>query len=112
MAGPARGLRVIEAVTAVRAVTRLGDKEVTASRLATRLGFTGSPAADLRRRPLRGERRRLQLLWLLMAEPNVIVLGRADQRPRHRDADLAGGHPDGWAGTWSSSRTTGISSSG
>ncbi|RBY78301.1 ABC transporter ATP-binding protein [Geodermatophilus sp. TF02-6] len=67
-------LRVLEAVQEVRRVARLGDQEISASSLAERFGFAASrqwtPVGDLSG----GERRRLQLLRLLMDEPNVLLL--------------------------------------
>ena len=83
----------------VRAVTRLGDKEVTASQLATRLGFTGSRQQTRVGDLSGGERRRLQLLRLLMAEPNVIVL---DEPTNDLDIETLTSLEDildGWAGT-------------
>ena len=66
--------RVIEAVEDVRSVVHLGKKELTASQLAQRLGFTG-PRQQTRVGDLSGgERRRLQLTRLLMGEPNVLLL--------------------------------------
>ncbi len=68
------GMRVLEAVEDVARVVQLGDRELTASQLAERLGF--SPARQ--RTPVRdlsgGERRRLQLTRVLMGEPNVLLL--------------------------------------
>jgi ATP-binding cassette subfamily F protein uup len=65
---------VLEAVQEVGRVVRLGTQEISASSLAERFGFTASrqwtPVGDLSG----GERRRLQLLRLLMAEPNVLLL--------------------------------------
>jgi ATP-binding cassette subfamily F protein uup len=91
--------RVIEAVEDVKAVTRLGDKEVSASQLATRLGFPG-PRQQARVGDLSGgERRRLQLLRLLMAEPNVILL---DEPTNDLDIETLTSLEDvldGWAGT-------------
>jgi ATP-binding cassette subfamily F protein uup len=52
----------------------LGDREVTASQLATRLGFTGQRQQTRVGDLSGGERRRLQILRLLMAEPNVLLL--------------------------------------
>ena len=81
------------------AVTRLGDKEVTASQLATRLGFTGSRQQTRVGDLSGGERRRLQLLRLLMAEPNVIVL---DEPTNDLDIETLTSLEDildGWAGT-------------
>ncbi len=66
--------RVLEAVQDVARVARLGNQEISASTLAERFGFAASrqwtPVGDLSG----GERRRLQLLRLLMAEPNVLIL--------------------------------------
>jgi ABC-type multidrug transport system ATPase subunit len=91
--------RVVQAVSDVRETTRLGDREVTASQLAERLGFTGSRqqarVADLSG----GERRRLQLLRLLMDEPNVLLL---DEPTNDLDVDTLTALEDlldGWAGT-------------
>ncbi|WP_336030362.1 ABC-F family ATP-binding cassette domain-containing protein [Geodermatophilus sp. FMUSA9-8] len=70
---PAR-LRVLEAVQEVARIARIGNQEISASSLAERFGFPASrqwtPVGDLSG----GERRRLQLLRLLMAEPNVLLL--------------------------------------
>jgi len=66
--------RVLETVTEVKLRIQVGKRELTASQLLERLGFTGerqwTPVADLSG----GERRRLQMLRLLMAEPNVLLL--------------------------------------
>ena len=45
--------RVIEAIEDVRKYIRLGSKEISASQLAQRLGFTGGRPADAGRRPVR-----------------------------------------------------------
>jgi ATPase subunit of ABC transporter with duplicated ATPase domains len=91
--------RVIEAVEAVRSVVRLGTKELTASQLAQRLGFTG-PRQQTRVGDLSGgERRRLQLTRLLMDEPNVLLL---DEPTNDLDIDTLTSLEDlldGWAGT-------------
>ncbi|MCV2491063.1 ATP-binding cassette domain-containing protein [Geodermatophilus sp. YIM 151500] len=67
-------LRVLEAVQEVARIARIGNQEISASSLAERFGFPAArqwtPVGDLSG----GERRRLQLLRLLMAEPNVLVL--------------------------------------
>ncbi|MBJ8340511.1 MULTISPECIES: ABC-F family ATP-binding cassette domain-containing protein [Antrihabitans] len=68
------GMRVLEAVQDVAMRTMLGDKEISAGQLAERLGFAPArqrtPVGDLSG----GERRRLQLTRILMAEPNVLLL--------------------------------------
>ncbi|MFF9559410.1 ABC-F family ATP-binding cassette domain-containing protein [Streptomyces albus] len=68
-------LRVLEAVEAVRSRVDLGKgREMTASQLCERFGFAKekqwTPVGDLSG----GERRRLQILRLLMDEPNVLFL--------------------------------------
>jgi ATP-binding cassette subfamily F protein uup len=66
--------RVLEAVQEVARIARIGNQEISASSLAERFGFAANrqwtPVGDLSG----GERRRLQLLRLLMAEPNVLLL--------------------------------------
>ncbi|MGW4531210.1 ABC-F family ATP-binding cassette domain-containing protein [Nocardia sp. NPDC004340] len=92
-------MRVLEAVQDVAQRMMLGDKEISAGQLAERLGFT--PAKQ--RTPVRdlsgGERRRLQLTRILMAEPNVLLL---DEPTNDLDIDTLQQLEDmldGWAGT-------------
>ncbi|XVX19539.1 ABC-F family ATP-binding cassette domain-containing protein [Actinomycetota bacterium] len=94
-----REWRVLEAVEEVRKFTMLGGKEISASQLATRLGFPGgrqrARVGDLSG----GERRRLQLLRLLMDEPNVLLL---DEPTNDLDIETLTALEDvldGWAGT-------------
>ncbi|ELN8686865.1 ATP-binding cassette domain-containing protein, partial [Escherichia coli] len=65
--------RVVESVADVATHMIVGGKEMSASQLVERLGFTRerawTPVADLSG----GERRRLQFLRLLMREPNVLL---------------------------------------
>jgi ABC transport system ATP-binding/permease protein len=67
-------LRTLEAAEQVRAAVDVGKRELSASQLLERLGLGGdrqwTPVGELSG----GERRRLQLLMLLMAEPNVLFL--------------------------------------
>lgn len=67
-------LRVLEAVREVAEYVDLGGRELSAGQVCETLGFEGSaqwtPVADLSG----GERRRLQLMRLLMTGPNVLVL--------------------------------------
>ena len=67
-------LRVVEAVAMVGERVVVGDKEVTAAQLVERLGFTRQRAWTRVGEVSGGERRRLQLLRLLMTEPNVLLL--------------------------------------
>ncbi|MDQ4104939.1 MAG: ATP-binding cassette domain-containing protein [Actinomycetota bacterium] len=102
--GLPESLRVLEAVEEVaRRVTlgpqKWGREELSASQLAERLGFPASrqwtPVADLSG----GERRRLQLTRLLMAEPNVLLL---DEPTNDLDIDTLQQLEDlldGWPGS-------------
>ncbi len=67
-------LRVLEAAQQVRGSVRIGKRELSAGQMLDRLGLSGdrqwAPVAELSG----GERRRLQLQMLLMAEPNVLLL--------------------------------------
>ena len=66
--------RLIDAVEDVATYVQLGKKELSASQLAERLGFSPTrqrtPVGDLSG----GERRRLQLTRVLMTEPNILLL--------------------------------------
>ncbi len=92
-------LRVLEAVEEVASRITLGRRELSASQLAERLGFPPSrqwtAVADLSG----GERRRLQLTRLLMAEPNVLLL---DEPTNDLDIDTLQQLEDlldGWPGS-------------
>ena len=94
-------LRVLEAVEEVRRGSTLGDgRELTAGQLAERFGFAGGRGSGRRSRDLSGgERRRLQLLRLLMAEPNVLLL---DEPTNDLDIDTLAALEDlldSWPGT-------------
>lgn len=92
-------LRLLEAVQQVAGYVQLGKKELSASQLAERLGFSAkrqrTPVGDLSG----GERRRLQLTRVLMAEPNVLLL---DEPTNDLDIDTLQELEsllDGWPGT-------------
>ncbi|MEU4842088.1 ABC-F family ATP-binding cassette domain-containing protein [Nocardia testacea] len=96
-------MRVLEAVQQIAMRITLGEGgkalELSAGQLAERLGFT--PARQ--RTPVRdlsgGERRRLQLTRILMAEPNVLLL---DEPTNDLDIDTLQQLEDlldNWAGT-------------
>jgi ATP-binding cassette subfamily F protein uup len=93
------GMRVLEATEQVAKYVRLGKAEMTASQVLERLGFPAqrqwTPVGDLSG----GERRRLQLTRLLMAEPNVLLL---DEPTNDLDVDTLTQLEDlldGWPGT-------------
>ncbi len=92
-------IRVLDAIESIALRITLGDKELSASQVAEMLGFSPArqrtPVADLSG----GERRRLQLTRVLMAEPNVLLLDEPtndlDIETLQQVEDLL----DGWAGT-------------
>ncbi|WP_172119932.1 ABC-F family ATP-binding cassette domain-containing protein [Actinomyces faecalis] len=71
---PLADMRVVEAVAMVGEHVSVGGKEMTAAQLVERLGFTRQRAWTRVGEVSGGERRRLQLLRLLMTEPNVLLL--------------------------------------
>jgi ATP-binding cassette subfamily F protein uup len=92
-------LRVLEAVQEVRTTAELGGIELSAGQLAERFGFENekqwTPVSDLSG----GERRRLQLLRLLLVQPNVLLL---DEPTNDLDTDTLAALEDlldSWAGT-------------
>src|SRR4051794_2603974 len=67
--------RVLESLQDVRGRIALADgRELTATQLAERFGFGGGRSWTHVRDLSGGERRRLQLMRLLMGEPNLLVL--------------------------------------
>ena len=91
--------RVREAVEEIRLRISVGDRELSAGQLLERLGFTAerqwTRIGDLSG----GERRRVQMLRLLMTEPNVLLLDEPtndlDIETLTELEDLL----DGWPGT-------------
>ena len=91
--------RVREAVEEIRLRIQVGKRELSAGQLLERLGFSAerqwTPVADLSG----GERRRLQMLRLLMTEPNVLLL---DEPTNDLDIEMLTEFEDlldGWPGT-------------
>jgi ATP-binding cassette subfamily F protein uup len=92
-------LRLLEAVTQIAGVVELGGKQLTAGQLAERFGFTNTHQWTRVAQLSGGERRRLQLLRILMAEPNVLVL---DEPTNDLDTDTLSALEDlldSWPGT-------------
>jgi ATP-binding cassette subfamily F protein uup len=92
-------LRVLEAVQEVRTTAVLDGTELSAGQLAERFGFGNdkqwTPVAELSG----GERRRLQLLRILLAQPNVLLL---DEPTNDLDTDTLAALEDlldSWAGS-------------
>src|SRR4051794_32028525 len=92
-------LHVQEAVEKVRGSVRIGDRDVTAGQLLENLGFARERVWTPVRELSGGERRRLQLLRLLLGEPNVLAL---DEPTNDLDTDTLAAVEDaldGWPGT-------------
>jgi ATP-binding cassette subfamily F protein uup len=92
-------LRVIEAVREVRTTAELAGVELSATQLAERFGFANDKQWTRVGELSGGERRRLQLLRLLLAQPNVLLL---DEPTNDLDTDTLAALEDlldSWAGT-------------
>jgi len=92
-------LRLLEAVEQVAKRVTLGDRELSAAQLAEAFGFTDRRVWTHVRDLSGGERRRLQMLRLLAAEPNVLIL---DEPTNDLDTDTLAALEDlldGWPGT-------------
>nr|WP_255498153.1 ABC-F family ATP-binding cassette domain-containing protein [Nakamurella sp. PAMC28650] len=92
-------LRLLEAVTEIAGTVNLGGKDISAGQLAERFGFTNEHQWTRVAQLSGGERRRLQLLRILMAEPNVLVL---DEPTNDLDTDTLSSLEDlldSWPGT-------------
>jgi ATPase subunit of ABC transporter with duplicated ATPase domains len=92
-------LRVIEVIQRERQTFTVGAKELTAGQLVEQLGFTNQKQWTRVSELSGGERRRLQLLRLLVGEPNVLML---DEPTNDLDTDTLAAVEDvldGWPGT-------------
>jgi ATP-binding cassette subfamily F protein uup len=93
-------LRVLESLEAVKGLATLSDgMQITASLLCDRFGFRGDKGRTLVQDLSGGERRRLQLMRLLMEGPNVLLL---DEPTNDLDIDTLTALEDlldAWPGT-------------
>ncbi|MGT2463843.1 ABC-F family ATP-binding cassette domain-containing protein [Sinomonas atrocyanea] len=92
-------LRVIEVIQREKQTFSVGSKELTAGQLVEQLGFTNEKQWTRVSELSGGERRRLQLLRLLVGEPNVLML---DEPTNDLDTDTLAAVEDvldGWPGT-------------
>jgi ATP-binding cassette subfamily F protein uup len=92
--------RVLPSIEDIRRVTRTAaGQEISASSMLERFGFTGDKLTARIGDLSGGERRRFQLLKLLLAEPNVLLL---DEPTNDLDIDTLNvleDFLDGWPGT-------------
>ncbi len=91
--------RVLETVESIRRVTRTADGEVTASAMLERFGFTGDRLTARIGDLSGGERRRFQLLRLLLTEPNVLLLDEPTNDLDIETLNVVEDFLDGWPGT-------------
>jgi ATP-binding cassette subfamily F protein uup len=92
-------LRVRAAVEEIRLRIRVGDRELSAGQLLERLGFSAERQRTRIGDLSGGERRRVQMLRLLMDEPNVLLL---DEPTNDLDIETLTEFEDlldGWPGT-------------
>ncbi len=93
------GLRVLEAVEESGRVLTTAKGEVTASALLERFGFTGERLVTRVGELSGGERRRLQILRLLLTAPNVLLLDEPTNDLDVETLTVLEDHLDSWPGT-------------
>ncbi|MGY2704784.1 ABC-F family ATP-binding cassette domain-containing protein [Nocardioides sp. HB32] len=93
------GGRVLPTVESIRRVTRTADGEITASAMLERFGFTGDRLTARIGDLSGGERRRFQLLRLLLTEPNVLLLDEPTNDLDIETLNVLEDFLDGWPGT-------------
>jgi len=92
--------RVLATVEAIRRVSRtLDGQELSATSLLERFGFTGDRLTARLGDLSGGERRRFQLLKLLLTEPNVLLLDEPTNDLDIETLNVLEDFLDGWPGT-------------
>ena len=91
--------RVLPTVESIRRVTRTMDGEITATSMLERFGFTGDRLTARIGDLSGGERRRFQLLRLLLTEPNVLLLDEPTNDLDIETLTVLEDFLDGWPGT-------------
>jgi ABC transport system ATP-binding/permease protein len=91
--------RVLPMVESVRRVTKTTDGEITASSMLERFGFTGDRLTARIGDLSGGERRRFQMLMLLLDEPNVLLLDEPTNDLDIETLNVLEDFLDGWPGT-------------
>ncbi|HEX6874379.1 MAG TPA: ABC-F family ATP-binding cassette domain-containing protein [Nocardioidaceae bacterium] len=91
--------RVLQSVEAVKRVTRTATGEITATSMLERFGFTGDRLTARIGDLSGGERRRFQVLRLLLSEPNVLLLDEPTNDLDIETLTVLEDFLDGWPGT-------------
>ncbi len=91
--------RVLPTVESVRRVTKTADGEITATSMLERFGFTGDRLTARIGDLSGGERRRFQLLMLLLDEPNVLLLDEPTNDLDINTLNVLEDFLDSWPGT-------------
>lgn len=91
--------RVLPTVESIRRVTKTAAGEITATAMLERFGFTGDRLTARIGDLSGGERRRFQLLRLLLTEPNVLLLDEPTNDLDIETLNVLEDFLDGWPGT-------------
>ncbi len=91
--------RVLDSVEEIRRVASVNGRDVTASSMLERFGFTGDRLTARVGDLSGGERRRLQLLRLLLDEPNVLLLDEPTNDLDIETLNVVEDFLDCWPGT-------------
>jgi ABC transport system ATP-binding/permease protein len=91
--------RVLDSVESIRRVASVGGRDVTATAMLERFGFTGDRLTARIGDLSGGERRRLQLLRLLLGEPNVLLLDEPTNDLDIETLNVVEDFLDSWPGT-------------
>ncbi|WP_141014509.1 ABC-F family ATP-binding cassette domain-containing protein [Nocardioides sambongensis] len=91
--------RVLSTIESISRVTRTADGDISASSMLERFGFTGDKLTARLGDLSGGERRRFQLLRLLLTEPNVLLLDEPTNDLDIETLNVLEDFLDGWPGT-------------
>ena len=91
--------RVLDSVEQIRRVTKTVSGEITASSMLERFGFTGDRLTARLGDLSGGERRRFQMLRLLLDEPNVLLLDEPTNDLDIETLNVLEDFLDSWPGT-------------
>ncbi len=91
--------RVLPTVESIRRIAKTADGEISASSLLERFGFTGDRLTARLGDLSGGERRRFQLLRILLTEPNVLLLDEPTNDLDIETLNVMEDFLDNWPGT-------------